>query len=109
MSWVNIGSIIAQNQEWQLSQPFDGNLIKVVSDVTSPNFTTFNKRGLIAFNYGLEDFLKIKVFYSTPRSQLFLFPNLDINKTKYLAIRDISKRITNNQWEINCYVWNLIV
>ena len=109
MTWVSIGSIIANSQDWQLSQPFEGNFIRVVSEVTSPNFTTSNKRGLIAINYGLEDFLSIKVFYSTPKSQLFLFPNLDISKTKYLAVRDISNRINNNQWEISCFVWDLII
>jgi hypothetical protein len=109
MGWINIGSIDADRTEWQLTQSFEGNLIKVVSDVTSPSSNFYNHRGLIALNYGLEDFFKIKVFYSNPRSQLFYFPNINFKNDKYLAIKNITSRKSNNQWAINCFVWEKII
>lgn len=109
MGWLNIGGIDADRTEWQLTQPFEGNLIKVVSDVTSPSFNIFNHRGLIALNYGLQDFYEIKVFYSSPRSQLFYFPNISLNKNKYLAVKNLTSRTNNNQWSLDCFVWDEIV
>lgn len=104
MGWIDIGALDADRTDWQLSQPFEGNLIKIDNDVSSPTFTSYNQRGLIAINYGFEDFLDIKIFYSSPKSQLFLFPNINLNKNKHLAVKSINSRKTNNQWTVRAFV-----
>lgn len=109
MAWINIGGFDADSREWQLSQPFEGNLIRIENQISSPTLNLYNHRGLIAINYGFQDFVEIKVFYSTPKFQVFLFSDIDINISKYLAVKNISSRKNNNQWTINAYVWDVII
>ncbi|MBD2394606.1 hypothetical protein H6G11_10115 [Cyanobacterium aponinum FACHB-4101] len=106
MAWIDIGALRADSREWQLSQSFEGNLIRIVNEVSAFPTNSFNYTGLISINYGFEDFLEIKQFFSTPKSQLFLFPNLNFDTDKYLAVRNISRAISPNSWLIRAYVWN---
>lgn len=109
MTWIDIGTLRGDLREWQLSQPFTGNLVKIVNEVSAFPTNSLNYTGLIGINYDFEDFLDVKQFFSTPKSQLFLFPNLNFNSNKYLAIRNISRSISPNSWLIRAYVWNTII
>ena len=35
MSWIEIGAIVSSNRNWQFSEPFAGNLIKIENKVTA--------------------------------------------------------------------------
>lgn len=105
MAWIDIGALDADRRDWQLSQPFTGNLIKIVNELSEIPIT-FNFTGLLGINYGFEDFLEIKQIFSNPTSQLFLFPNVNFDKPKYLAIKNISRTSNMGQWTVRAYVWN---
>lgn len=105
MGWLEIGAIDADRRDWQLSQPFTGNLIKIENEVTSASFNFYNFVGLIAINYDLRDFFEIKTFYSDPISQIFLFPNIPVNDPKYIAIKNVTKGKNNNQWTVRVFQW----
>lgn len=105
MGWVERGAIDADRRDWQLSQPFTGNLIKIENEVTSPNFNFYSFVGLIAINYDLRDFFEIRTFYSDPVSQIFQFPNIPINQPKYIAIKNVTRGKNNNQWTVRVYQW----
>ena len=109
MTWIDIGTLKGDSREWQLSQPITGNLFKIINEVSAFPTNSLNYTGLIGINYGFEDFLEVKQFFSTPKSQLFLFPNLNFDSNKYLAIRNISRTIAPNSWLIRAYVWDQII
>lgn len=105
MTWIDIGALDADNREWQLSQSFIGNLIKIENEVSSPTLNFYRFRGLIGINYDFTHFFELKIFYSDPISQIFLFPDLPLISSKYIAIKNISKRNNNNQWTIRASAW----
>lgn len=106
MAWLDIGAIDGDRRDWQLSQPFTGNLIRIKNEVSTSPPLISNFRGLIALNYNFARFFDIKVFYSIPDEQLFLFQDVNINETKRLAVRNISRLTKPQQWTIRAYVWN---
>lgn len=109
MTWIDIGAIDADRRDWQLTQPFTGNLIKVVNEVSASPPLVSNFRGLIGLNYNFARFFDIQVFYSIPDEQLFLFQDFNINETKRLAVRNISYTTKPQQWTIRAYAWDAVI
>ena len=109
MTWIDIGALDADSRDWQLTQPFTGNLIKIKNEVSTIPPLIWNFRGLIALNYNFTRFFNTQVFYSIPHEQLFLFQNFNINETKRLAVRNISRSKKPNQWTIRAYAWDLVI
>lgn len=107
--WLDLGALDGDKSQWQLSQSFEGNLIRIDSTVSSPTLNIYNHRGLIAINYDFKYFLDTRVFFSEPKSQLFLFPEVEINLPKFLAVKSITSRSNNNQWTVRAKVWNQII
>lgn len=105
MTWIDIGALDADNREWQLSQSFTGNIIKIDNEISSPSLNFYRFAGLIGINYDIKHFFEIKVFYSDPVSQIFLFTDLPLNLPKYIAVKNISKGINNNQWTVRASMW----
>lgn len=109
MTWIDIGALDADSRDWQLTQPFTGNLIKLKNEVSTIPPLVSNFRGLIALNYNFARFFNTQVFYSIPDEQLFLFQDFSINEIKRLAVRNISRLTKPQQWTIRAYVWDLVI
>lgn len=109
MTWLDIGALDADRRDWQLTQPFSGNLIKIKNEVSASPPLISNFRGLIALNYNFARFFNTQVFYSIPDEQLFLFQDFNINEVRRLAVRNISRLTKPQQWTIRAYVWDAVI
>ena len=109
MGWIDIGAIDADLRTWQLSQPFTGNLIRIKNEVSNSETLVSNFKGLLGLTYNMDRFFDIKEIFSIPEDQLFLFQDFNINETKRLAIRNISRTTKPNQWTVRAYVWDVVI
>lgn len=109
MAWIDIGAIDADRRDWQLSQPFTGNLIRIKNEVSNLDTLVSNFKGLLGLTYNLTKFFDIKEIFSIPDDQLFLFQDFNINETKRLAIRNISRTTKPNQWTVRAYAWDAVI
>lgn len=109
MTWIDIGALDADRRDWQLSQPITSNLIKIINDVSQIPSQTSNYRGLIGINYEFQDFFEIKEFFSIPKSQIFLFTNLNLERQRYLAVRNLTFKSSRAQWTIRAYAWDQFI
>lgn len=108
MNWINLGNIKA-NQEWRVTSSFKGNLIKIEQSIStlqiSKNAST--KLGLIGLL--IEDqFFSIQQFFSEPKEQIFYFQYLGFDSCQ-IAIRDLSRYSSKDNWGINCYYWDSLI
>lgn len=108
MTWINLGLIKAQ-KEWQLSQPFSGNLIRIEQNITTLQIGKIpsTKLGLIGLLIEGK-FFSIQQFFSDPKEQILYFNYLGFNNLQ-IAIRDISRFVSGDSWNVNCYYWNSLV
>lgn len=104
--WILLGNINNNLREWQLSPPFQGNLIKLEMNVNA-NYKVF--RGLIGL-YSDDAFYNIREFFSTPNKQIFLFNDISFQFPLWsLAVRNITKYIGDFNWDINIYYYDEII
>lgn len=108
MGWIDIGALDADRRDWQLSQPFTGNLIKLVHEVGDIPPLISNFRGLLAI-YSNNSFFQIQEIFSIPNSQLFLFQDLNLGFNNQVAIKNISRLNKPNQWTIRAYTWDEVI
>lgn len=104
--WIFLGNINNNLREWQLSPPFQGNLLKLEME-SNTIYKVF--RGLIGL-YAENSYYNIQEFFSTPENQIFLFSDISFQFPSWqLAVRNITKYIGDFNWQINIYYYDEII
>lgn len=108
MAWELLSSLVLDST-WQLLNPTNGNLLKVVHVTTLPVSDYYNWRGLIGRVIGneLSDGIgDIRRMYYYPDTQYYLFKALPTELPNRYALRGLWSAQSSYTWYINAYVWD---